>query len=66
MIVGYGILAFRDGYGIRPLILGSRQRPDGKSVMVASESVALDVLGYDVVGDVKPGEAVWSNVSPVS
>jgi amidophosphoribosyltransferase len=59
MIVGYGLLVFRDGYGIRPLILGSQQRSEGKSTMVASESVALDVSGYEVVGDVKPGEAVF-------
>ena len=63
MIVGYGLLAFRDGYGIRPLILGSRQGPEGKSVMVASESVALDVSGYDVVGDVKPGEAIFIDMA---
>jgi amidophosphoribosyltransferase len=63
MIVGYGLLAFRDGCGIRPLILGSRQGPEGKSVMVASESVALDVSGYDVVGDVKPGEAIFIDMA---
>jgi amidophosphoribosyltransferase len=59
MIVGYGLLAFRDGHGIRPLILGQRQEHEGCSTMVASESVALDVLGYDIVGDVRPGEAIF-------
>jgi len=63
MIVGYGVLAFRDRYGIRPLILGSRHGLNGKSVMVASESVALDVSGYDVVGDVKPGEAIFIDMA---
>lgn len=59
MIVGYGILAFRDEYGIRPLILGERQESNGVSKMVSSESVALDVLGYKVLSDVNPGEAVF-------
>ena len=59
MIVGYGILAFRDEYGIRPLILGERQESNGVSKMVSSESVALDVLGYKVLDDVNPGEAVF-------
>ena len=63
MIVGYGLLVFRDGYGIRPLILGTLERLEGKSVMVASESVALDVSGYDVVDDVKPGEAIFVDMS---
>ena len=59
MIVGYGLVAFRDPYGIRPLIIGSREQGAGPSVMIASESVALDVSGYDHVGDVAPGEAVF-------
>ena len=57
MIVGYGLVAFRDPYGIRPLIIGSREQSSGPSVMIASESVALDVLGYDHVGDVVLGRA---------
>ena len=63
MVVGYGILAFRDGHGIRPLILGTRQQDTGRSVMVASESVALDVLGYEVEFDIKPGEAVFIDLA---
>ena len=63
MIVGYGILAFRDGYGIRPLILGRRDVKGEPSVMIASESVALDVLGYEVDVDIKPGEAVFIDLA---
>ncbi len=59
MIVGHGILAFRDRYGIRPLIYGSREVGNRKETMIASESVALDVLNIDVVADVQPGEAVF-------
>ena len=59
MIVGYGLVAFRDPYGIRPLVLGERIDGSSRSVMAASESVALDVLGYQSLGDVAPGEAVF-------
>jgi amidophosphoribosyltransferase len=58
MIAGYGMLAFRDPHGIRPLILGQRQTAEGCEYMVASESVAIDVLGYKPVRDIEPGEAV--------
>ncbi len=60
MINGVGMLAFRDANGIRPLVYGQRVLDDGsKEYMVASESVALDVLGFDLIEDVAPGEAVF-------
>ncbi|HJL52259.1 MAG TPA: amidophosphoribosyltransferase, partial [Arenicellales bacterium] len=59
MIVGYGLVAFRDANGIRPLILGEKPDTDHKSVLIASDSVALDVLGYSSLGDVGAGEAVF-------
>ena len=59
MIVGHGIVAFRDVYGIRPLTCGVRDTDDGPEYCVASESVVLDTLGYKVIRDVKPGEAVY-------
>jgi len=59
MITGYGLVAFRDPHGIRPLIYGKRKNGQGTDYMVASESVALDVLGYKPVADVGPGEAIF-------
>lgn len=59
MINGYGIVGFRDPYGIRPLVIGERQTKQGIEYMMASESVALDVLGFKLLDDVKPGEAVY-------
>ena len=58
MITGFGIVAFRDPYGVRPLVYGKRETTRGTEHMVASESVALDPLGFDLVDDVRPGEAV--------
>ncbi|NCF25109.1 MAG: amidophosphoribosyltransferase [Gammaproteobacteria bacterium] len=59
LIVGHGIVAFRDPNGIRPLVLGRREVDGGFDYMVASESVALDVLQYERMRDLKPGETVY-------
>lgn len=59
MITGYGIVAFRDPCGIRPLVYGKRVTSQGEEYMVASESVALDTSGYTLVRDLAPGEAIF-------
>lgn len=59
MITGYGIVAFRDPCGIRPLVYGKRDTNEGVEYIAASESVALDVLGFELIADVAPGEAVF-------
>jgi amidophosphoribosyltransferase len=60
LIAGYGLLAFRDPFGIRPLCMGRTRSADGRDeVMLASESVAIEGTGYHFERDIAPGEAVF-------
>lgn len=74
LIAGKGVLGFRDPQGIRPAVLGYRDTDSGREYAIASESVALDVLDFTMMRDLKPGESVFitldgeihSHVSPMA
>ena len=59
MILNHGLVAFRDPNAIRPLVIGVRESNEGKEYMIASESVALDVVGFSLLRDVLPGETIF-------
>ena len=63
IIAGYGLLAFRDIHGIRPLVIGVNETADGTEYLIASESVALDTLGFKFLRDIAPGEAIFVDFS---
>jgi len=62
MITGYGIVGFRDPFGIRPACFGERETENGVEYMIASESVALQAMGFQLIRDIAPGEAVYINM----
>ena len=59
LICGAGIVGFRDPHGIRPLVYGKKETASGAEYMIASESSALDIMGYSLERDIAPGEAVY-------
>ncbi len=63
MIAGHGLVAFRDPFGIRPLCIGHNDALGGSEYLVASESVAVEALGFRLLRDVEPGEAVFVDLS---
>ncbi|HEY5602118.1 MAG TPA: amidophosphoribosyltransferase [Gammaproteobacteria bacterium] len=58
MITGFGIVGFRDPHGIRPIVFGKRSTEQGDEYVMASESVAIHSLGFELIRDIAPGEAV--------
>jgi len=63
MLTGKGIVGFRDPHGIRPLVYGKRETSKGCEYMIASESVALQTSGFELIADLQPGEAVFIDVA---
>ncbi len=63
MINGYGLVGFRDPFGIRPIVFGKRESATGTEYMIASESVALDSQDFKLIRDLEPGEALFIDMS---
>lgn len=63
LLVGHGIIGFRDPHGIRPLVYGKRETKAGIDYIIASESVALDMLGFELISDVAPGEIIYVDMN---
>ncbi|NCF36364.1 MAG: amidophosphoribosyltransferase [Gammaproteobacteria bacterium] len=63
MLTGKGIIGFRDPRGIRPMVYGKRESAQGNEYMIASESVALQTSGFELIGDLQPGEAIYIDSS---
>ncbi len=59
MINGVGIIGFRDPHGIRPVVFGKRETGKGTEYIIASESVAIDSLDFELIRDIRPGEAIF-------
>ncbi len=62
MVTGKGIIGFRDPCGIRPVVYGKRETESGCDYMIASESVALQTAGFELISDLKPGEAIYIDI----
>ncbi|AZR82442.1 amidophosphoribosyltransferase [Thiomicrospira sp. S5] len=58
VIPSVGMFGFRDPFALRPIVVGQRQTSEGVDYMLASESVALDAAGFELLKDLEPGEAV--------
>jgi len=59
MIIGVGIVGFRDPFGIRPIVYGEKTTDKGVEYIISSESVGIDALDFTFVRDIDPGEAVF-------
>ena len=63
LITGFGLIAFRDPKGIRPLVIGERDGKDRKEYIIASENASFSALGFNTLRDVEPGEAVLIDIN---